>query len=639
VCLAASVLASRPAAGADRLGWLDGPDAHPTGAFVTFRGGDRSAHQRLLARHGLRVVADFESSLGAVFAAGTAGGLRTLSRDPGVERLDPNQRLEPANDTGPWAIRSRIAQEHVSGGPYRDRSGRVLDGRGIGVAVVDTGIDATHPDLRDRVARNFAVLCPEYAVQPFSSPCTVSVAADLGRGTNSERTSGHGTHVAGIIAGDGRASVGRYDVDARPAVPGTFAGVAPGATLYGFSNEQGFLDAIAAMVSFQYIYDHGADFDPPIRIINNSWGSFFGQPNDPGLPIARLIRRLVEDRGITLVFAAGNTGGDGTADQTSSIGKDPTPGVIMAAAYDDNNTGDRDFEVASFSSKGAKGHPETYPDVSAPGAGIVSTCPTQRAIFGPIYYWAPWYCTASGTSMATPATSGAAALLYQARPELTPAEFEDVLKDTAHRYADGGPYEPDPRNPDGVTSFDKGAGLVDVNAALDALGVSHADEPEPDERVLAIDEATPGPGGPDIERLAVGARRDGFAYDIVVRDAAAILPGNAVRFTLRQSVDGKPFVTNVILTAAGLAPDPGPDPLPVFLPATTTAPATETHRDADTLSFFVPFANLGSPASGAPVHNVLLQARIPDRVWDWAPGTGPGEPTPLVSYAVPYAVP
>ena len=86
--------------------------------------------------------------------------------------------------------------------------------------------------------------------------------------------------------------------------------------------------------------------------------------------------------------------------------------------------------------------------------------------------WAPWYGSISGTSMGSPHAAGAAALLLQARPDLTPAQVEDVLQDTAYKLTFGGGYVADPQNSGGTTSFDKGAGLIDLPAALDALGVA-----------------------------------------------------------------------------------------------------------------------------------------------------------------------
>ena len=178
-----------------------------------------------------------------------------------------------------------------------------------------------------------------------------------------------------------------------------------------------------------------------------------------------------------MVFATGNDGGDGSADMTSSFAKNPKPGVITIASYDDADSGTRDGVVSDFSSRGMRGDPVNYPDVSAPGSNITSSC--VQAI-QPVCNLGradpttlPFYATISGTSMASPQVTGATALLMQARPDLTPAQVENVIQDSAHKYTDGGPYEADPQNADGTTSYDKGAGLLDVTAALDALGVPH----------------------------------------------------------------------------------------------------------------------------------------------------------------------
>ncbi|MGH2779334.1 MAG: S8 family serine peptidase, partial [Actinomycetota bacterium] len=178
--------------------------------------------------------------------------------------------------------------------------------------------------------------------------------------------------------------------------------------------------------------------------------------------------------GVSMVFAAGNDGGDGSADMLSSMAKNPTPGVITAASYNDDNSGTRDGQLSDFSSRGEQGVPVNYPDLSAPGDTITAACLTVQPVCatGLDTGAAPFYSTISGTSMACPHIAGAVALLYQARPNLTPAQIEDVIQDTAHKFTAGGGYESDPQNAGGTTSFDKGAGLLDTAAALDSLGVA-----------------------------------------------------------------------------------------------------------------------------------------------------------------------
>ena len=143
------------------------------------------------------------------------------------------------------------------------------------------------------------------------------------------------------------------------------------------------------------------------------------------------------------------------------------------ASYDDRNTGTRDGAVSPFSSRGRADNPATWPDISAPGSFIISTCrytlPVCWVHAGQQLSPPNAYSQLSGTSMAAPHVSGIIAQLYQANPALTPAQVEDVLEDTAYKFMNGAPYQKDPLNRDDASSFDKGHGLVDALAAVRAV--------------------------------------------------------------------------------------------------------------------------------------------------------------------------
>jgi serine protease AprX len=127
--------------------------------------------------------------------------------------------------------------------------------------------------------------------------------------------------------------------------------------------------------------------------------------------------------------------------------------------------------VSSFSSRGLAGHPETYPDISAPGSNITSSCRLYLAICstglapqnGPGLLDIGTFNTISGTSMATPHIVGIVTQLLQVNPNATPAQIENAIKSTAYKFANGAPYQ-------NGTSVDKGTGLVDVFAAAWNLG-------------------------------------------------------------------------------------------------------------------------------------------------------------------------
>jgi len=212
---------------------------------------------------------------------------------------------------------------------------------------------------------------------------------------------------------------------------------------------------------------------PPIRVTNHSYGP--ATPAEGGNTfnendIAVALQRALVEKGVVAVWAAGNSGGDGSIATTNPPAMDPTPGILMVASYDDGQTGNSDNALSRFSSRGAKGKPGTYPDLAAPGDRITSACRITLAVCkGNPSFDGGNYQTISGTSMASPYVAGVVAQLFSADPTLTPGEVENILEDTAHKFTAGGAYESDPLNSDNTTSFDKGHGLVDVLAAIGAV--------------------------------------------------------------------------------------------------------------------------------------------------------------------------
>jgi serine protease AprX len=299
-----------------------------------------------------------------------------------------------------------------------------LRGRGVGVAVVDTGIDATHPDLADHVTHNMKLVGPEILDvlggkhRPDEPPGTLVVPMD---GMNSDTTSGHGTHVAGIVAGDAHTSPDQV-------------GVAPDADLIGYGTGDA-ISIFTVLAAFDDILVHHLEWG--IRVVNNSWGQS-GRLFDPNHPI-NVATRALHDAGLVVVFSAGNDGAEGTINPYSVA-----PWVISAGSA--NNDRDR----SAFSSGGYEHDNSTaapvpddrhlrfdgdrigiyHPDVSAPGTDIVSSgTPTGIGTLSPALPGGT--ATLSGTSMAAPHVSGVAALLFEARPSLTPDQVRQVLQVTA----------------------------------------------------------------------------------------------------------------------------------------------------------------------------------------------------------------
>jgi serine protease AprX len=349
-----------------------------------------------------------------------------------------------------------------------DRHGAPLDGRGTSIAVIDTGVDPQHPAFAlpgggNKVVRHVSVV-PCVVQRPLDDglSCVTDVPfdapSDLGHG-------GHGTFVGGVAVGNPLTLADGTHV----------GGVAPGARLVMISATTALFGLEAAFAWVLKHHDHPcgtavpAAICPPIRVMSMSWGA-------NSAILAGLEQALV-DVGVTTVWAAGNSGGDGSASATNPDPSSTTrAGVLSVASYDDTGRITRDGRVSAGSSRGASADPRTWPDLSAPGEGITSACRVYFAVCdavgsgprnGPSASDIATYWTGSGTSWAAPHVAGVIALLLQVRPTLSPAALDVLLKRTAHRYRDGAPYR---RLGLSWSSLDKGAGLVDAYAAAISLG-------------------------------------------------------------------------------------------------------------------------------------------------------------------------
>ncbi|MEV6109920.1 S8 family serine peptidase [Streptomyces sp. NPDC051940] len=252
------------------------------------------------------------------------------------------------------------------------------DGTGTKVAVLDTGIDATHPDLTDAVAA-------ERSFVPGESP-------DDGHG--------HGTHVASTIAGSGAAS------------GGTKKGVAPGAKLYVgkvLANDGGGTES-GVIAGMEWARDQGVD------VVSMSIGTSGG--SDGSDPVSRAVEELSANGGPLFVVAAGNNYATGTIGSPGAAASALTVGAVSKADA-----------RAEFSSQGPL--PRTYalkPDVSAPGVAISAAAAHPAA-------GASMYQSMSGTSMATPHVAGAAAILRQRHPDWDAARIKNALMTTSKKLA------------------------------------------------------------------------------------------------------------------------------------------------------------------------------------------------------------
>ncbi len=401
-----------------------------------------------------------------VGAVGTKAQIQDLRSQPGVEYVEgAAQPIKFFQNTSNTATRGLEATQTLTGA-----DGTPLTGNGVSVGVIDSGVDPTHPYFKEpdgssAVVANMKTLC-----EPTETLCTVQKLPAF-VDTDTLSVGGHGTHVNGIVAGNPTTLTSGEKLQ----------GAAPGAKLVSVSTGAAIV-ILGADAALNWVLENhrtpcGANVPastcPPIKVTNNSYGPTGGGEFDPQSATVKLQRQLAAE-GVVTVWANGNDGGDGSTSLSNPPGTDPTGGIISVASYFDRDNGTRDGVVSSFSSRGKAGDQSTYPDISAPGENITSSCRIYLPICstgldfrnGPGVLDLGTFNTISGTSMAAPHIAGIVAQLFQANPSATPAQVENALKSTAYKYADGAPYESAPL---GTTSFDKGYGLVDVVAAANAV--------------------------------------------------------------------------------------------------------------------------------------------------------------------------
>ena len=352
----------------------------------------------------------------------TAGQAKALAHVPGVTRVELNgvtHALDASGDLDYGVSAARGAGAATDG---------TLDGSGVGICMVDTGIDPGHEQLAGRIVgwRDWV----NGLLTPYDDH-------------------GHGTHVSGIAAGR-----------ATGAANAAYAGVAPGASLIGAK----VLDSTGS----------GADADvvsaiewcaarTDVAVISMSLGS----PASDGSDATSQMANAAVKSGKVVVVAAGNSGdgagtisSPGVATDVVTVGASSDPSGLAGSA--DTDTG---LYLAGFSSRGPTTNPAAplKPDVVAPGLSVVAAQAGTTSS----------YVALSGTSMATPFVAGVVALGLEASPRATPAQVKNALHASAH---DAGATGPD---------NEWGYGLVDARAFVAALGAAAAGTaPWPDHRVV-----------------------------------------------------------------------------------------------------------------------------------------------------------
>ncbi|WP_255151380.1 S8 family serine peptidase [Halorarius halobius] len=378
---------------------------------------DREGVTDELASLGLDVY-EFEV-LPLVYLEASGPTLEEVSLLDGVVRVEANRDLEWFNDDA----------REVTGVDETDPS---YSGDSAHVAVIDSGVDPTHPDLD--VATNY-----QWVGNPLGSP-TLFVPSPV-----DTDEIGHGTHCSGTVAGTGAQSDGQYK------------GMAPDATLTVYSTSAG-VSVLKAAAAYDHLLANEAD---AVDIVSNSYGAASASDFDPSLPINVATEAALE-AGLLSVFACGNSGPG--YDTLNDYAK--APWVLGVGATND------DRAVTGFSSRGRQdgAHDRSQalsdgtglyrPGVCAPGASIVSTMgptdPLQATDNGGTESLAsPYYAAISGTSMSTPCVAGICARMYDAAREngqsIAPLDVIATLEDTAD-----GSYEP----------ASGGRGFVDADAVV-----------------------------------------------------------------------------------------------------------------------------------------------------------------------------
>lgn len=362
------------------------------------------------------------------------GQLKKLADYAGVERIVHDRPTAGELNRVAVTVGARAVQQSYG---YR--------GAGIGVAVVDSGITAWHADL------SYQGTSP---LVRTSNGQRVAAFVDLVNGRTAPYDDhGHGTHVSGIISGNG------FDTF------GTRAGVAPDAHLVSLKVLDGQGRGVISNViaALEWVIRNSAAYN--LRVVNLSIGAAVTESYNTD-PLTLAAKRAV-DAGIVVVTAAGNLGTNrlGQLQYGAIAAPGNAPWVLTVGASSHQGTVNRNDDViAGFSSRGPSAVDfEAKPDIVAPGVGTASLSDPLSLLYSTNgssllggSFWLAYkpYISLSGTSMSAPVVAGSVALMLQANPSLTPNLVKAILEYTAEV------------NP-GYNALTQGAGFLNTKGAVD----------------------------------------------------------------------------------------------------------------------------------------------------------------------------
>jgi serine protease AprX len=398
-----------------------------------------------------------------------------LSQIEGVVMVERYGSIQFYGDIQTMAVKARNSTE------YPESAWQLgVSGKGVNIALTDTGVDSEHPGLEGKHVAGFDAVC---FVHTDVHDCVLAGGRETDGSYDPDDGNQHGTACMGMAAATGIEADGSQSefygsapnaslVDVRI---GTDIGAGPFET---YLIEQEFYES--AMNGLQWIIDNKDTAWPGvdeslhgIDIISLSWGitSHEGGGSDGEDMHSRILDEATE-AGVTVSNAAGNDG----ADNDGLSGMSSSSLSITVGATDDKNTIDReDDTVAGYSSRGPRrdngdGNPinELIPEVSAPGTNIIQAegCVTSGGchndIPGQDASENTYTGRGSGTSYATPSVTGIIALMMEANPDLSPMQIKEVLKQTAERRGPASAPTVDP-----YWNRDFGYGMVDARAAVE----------------------------------------------------------------------------------------------------------------------------------------------------------------------------